>query len=93
MVSEEQYQYALRMMNILDMNQDDFLFDKYLNVALDYEIESGRYCANHFLANSVISQKQTEIAGRAASPVRSIVTFDDNPFYVMDVKKSKRVKS
>jgi len=90
MVSEEQYQYALKMMNILDMNQDDFLFDKYLNMALDYEIESGRYCVNHILDNSVIGRKQTEIPRRAASPVRTIVTFDDNPFYVIYVDKQVR---
>lgn len=89
MVSEDQYQYALKMLNILDMNLDDFLFDKYLNIALDYEVESGFYCSNHILDNSALSHKQTTIAKRAASPVRLIVTFDENPFYIIYVNKNR----
>lgn len=91
MISKEQYEYALRMLVILDMNLDDFLFDRYLNIALDYEVQSGCYCSTHLLDNAKVSKKQTTIAGRAAYPIRSIVTFDENPFYVIYVDKNKKV--
>lgn len=89
MISKEQYEYARRMLVILDMNLDDFLFDRYLNIALDYEVESGFYCSTHLLDNAKVSKKQTMIAGRAAYPIRSIVTFDANPFYIDYVNKDK----
>ncbi|UGF55815.1 hypothetical protein LQQ60_23495 (plasmid) [Escherichia coli] len=41
MISVDGYKHALKMLEILDMNLDDFLFEKYLNIALDYENQSG----------------------------------------------------
>ena len=49
MISVDGYKHALKMLEILDMNLDDFLFEKYLNIALDYENQSGFFCSNYRL--------------------------------------------
>ncbi|HFW3545250.1 TPA: hypothetical protein ACIBH9_004837 [Salmonella enterica subsp. diarizonae serovar 61:l,v:z35] len=79
-----EYQYALKMLEILDVNLDEFLFDKYLNIALDYERENGVFCNVHRLNNSTISMYQTTVPRRAICPILAIVTFGESPFYVLD---------
>ncbi|EFR0233266.1 hypothetical protein HZM05_002831 [Salmonella enterica] len=82
--SVPEYQDALNMLEILDINLDEFLFDKYLNIALDYEMENGIFCNVHRLNNSTISMYQTTVQRRAICPILAIVTFGGTPFYVLD---------
>ncbi|WP_313397418.1 hypothetical protein [Acinetobacter variabilis] len=75
MINTEQYDYARKMLEILDMNLDDFLFDKYLNIALGYETQNGFFCGNYKLENAIISVHQSTLSQRAARPILAIVTF------------------
>ena len=83
-ISVSDYQYALKMLVIVDSHLDDFLFEKYLNIALDYEVKNGIFCSVHRLNNSKISMHQSTIPRRAACTILAIVTFGVSPFYILD---------
>ncbi|EEO2455832.1 hypothetical protein G6E36_004316 [Salmonella enterica subsp. enterica serovar Enteritidis] len=92
MISSADYKHALKMLEILDMNLDDFLFEKYLNVALDYENLNGFFCGNYRLDHAVVSLHQTAVPYRAARPILAIVTFGESPFYILDYDGEGRIK-
>ncbi|EDX9712232.1 hypothetical protein NRC41_002180 [Salmonella enterica] len=92
MISVDGYKHALKMLEILDMNLDDFLFDKYLNIALDYENQSGFFCSNYRLDHAVVSLHQTAVPYRAARPILAIVTFGESPFFTLDYDDKGRIK-
>ncbi|AZH37149.1 hypothetical protein DMK78_23590 [Salmonella enterica] len=92
MISVDGYKHALKMLEILDMNLDDFLFEKYLNIALDYENQSGFFCSNYRLDHAVVSLHQTAVPYRAARPILAIVTFGESPFFTLDYDDKGRIK-
>ncbi|EAP6665471.1 hypothetical protein RVY54_004622 [Escherichia coli] len=92
MISVDGYKHALKMLEILDMNLDDFLFEKYLNIALDYEKQSGFFCSNYRLDHAVVSLHQTAVPYRAARPILAIVTFGESPFFTLDYDDKGRIK-
>lgn len=92
MISAVQYSHALKMLEILDMNLDDFLFDKYLNIALDYENQNGFFCKNYKLDHAVVSLHQATVPQRATRPILAIVTFGESPFYILDYDGEGRIK-
>ncbi|EBA0454806.1 hypothetical protein WDP02_004457 [Salmonella enterica] len=92
MISVDGYKHALKMLEILDMNLDDFLFEKYLNIALDYENQSGFFCSNYRLDHAVVSLHQTAVPYRAARPILAIVTFGESPFFTLDYDDKGSIK-
>lgn len=92
MISVDGYKHALKMLEILDMNLDDFLFEKYLNIALNYENQSGFFCSNYRLDHAVVSLHQTAVPYRAARPILAIVTFGESPFFTLDYDDKGRIK-
>lgn len=92
MISVDGYKHALKMLEILDMNLDDFLLEKYLNIALDYENQSGFFCSNYRLDHAVVSLHQTAVPYRAARPILAIVTFGESPFFTLDYDDKGRIK-
>ena len=92
MISVDGYKHALKMLEILDMNLDDFLFEKYLNIALDYENQSAFFCSNYRLDHAVVSLHQTAVPYRAARPILAIVTFGESPFFTLDYDDKGRIK-
>ncbi|KOA68710.1 hypothetical protein [Pantoea sp. CFSAN033090] len=69
MITQAQYKHAGKMLSVLDMNSHEELYQKYLEVALDYEIDNGYYCSNFRLNNSLICQHQTVIPRRSAGSI------------------------
>ncbi|EEM6501757.1 hypothetical protein AAEL29_004407 [Salmonella enterica] len=92
MISVDGYKHALKMLEILDMNLDDFLFEKYLNITLDYENQSGFFCSNYRLDHAVVSLHQTAVPYRAARPILAIVTFGESPFFTLDYDDKGSIK-
>ncbi|ELV6296538.1 hypothetical protein SHK89_004388 [Salmonella enterica] len=92
MINLADYKHALKMLEILDMNLDDFLFDKYLNIALDYENRNGVFCSNYRLDHAVVSLRQSTLSRRAVRPILAIVTFGESPFFTLDYDDEGRIK-
>lgn len=72
MITQEQYEHAGMMLSVLDMNTHEELYQKYLDIALDYEIDNGFYCINFRLNNALVSHYQTVIPRRSACSIMLI---------------------
>jgi hypothetical protein len=69
MITKEQYDHAGNMLSLLDMNTHEEQYQKYLEIALDFEIANGYYCGNRHLNNSLISKYQTQRPLRSAGSI------------------------
>lgn len=73
MITQEQYKHAGKMLSLLDMNANEVLYHKYLDIALDYESDNGYFCNDFILNNSLISQHQTLMPRRSSGTIILIV--------------------
>ncbi len=69
MITQEQYEHAGNMLSLLDMDADEVLYHKYLDIALDYESKNGYFCSGFLLNNSLISKHQTLIPRRSSGTI------------------------